>query len=87
MKKSTIPQNLKVLKKWYESNTLDLSHPIQRAAEQWNLLQKSLLVHSILSDFIIPPLYLTKEKVGKNSIYHLLEGKQRVTSLFVWFHQ
>lgn len=82
MKKSTIPQNLKTLKKWFDASTLDLSHPIQRSAGQWNNLQQSLLVHSILSDFIIPPLYLTKEKQGKNTIYHLLEGKQRITSLF-----
>lgn len=82
MKKSTIPQNLKTLKKWYDASTLDLNHPIQRASAQWNNLQQSLLVHSILSDYIVPPLYLTKEKQGKTTIYHLLEGKQRITSLF-----
>ena len=82
MKKSTIPQGLKGLKKWYDAGTLNLDHPIQRASAQWNLLQQSLLIHSILSDYIIPPIYFIKEKVGKNNVFHLIEGKQRLTSLF-----
>ena len=87
MKKSTTPQNIKTLKKWYEAGTLNTDHPVQRVSGIWNNLQQSLLIHSVLSDFIIPPLYMLKEKVDKTTVYHLLEGKQRVTSLFSFINE
>ena len=81
MNKSTLPQGVRQLAKWYEKGTLKFDLPIQRASGQWSLLQKSLLVHSILADFPIPPLYLVKYK-DSEVLYQALDGKQRCTSVF-----
>ena len=83
MQKSNLPQGLRTLQKWYTTKNLRFDLPIQRAAGQWSPLQKSLLVHSILADFPVPPLYFIKYK-GKNDRvnYQALDGKQRCTSLF-----
>lgn len=83
MQKSSLPEGIRTLQKWYATKTLRFDLPIQRAEGQWNVLQKSLLVHSILADFPIPPLYLIKYKEEDNSVmYQALDGKQRCTSLF-----
>lgn len=83
MNKTTLPQGLRKLKAWAEKDTLRFDLPIQRASGQWNALQKSLLVHSILADFPVPPLYLIKYKTeGNDTMYQALDGKQRCTSLF-----
>lgn len=83
MNKSTLPQGLRTLQKWHEKGTLRFDLPIQRASGQWNLLQKSLLIHSILSDYPIPPLYFIKYKEEDSSTtYQALDGKQRLTSIF-----
>lgn len=83
MNKTTLPQGLRKLKNWNEKETLKFDLPIQRASGQWNALQKSLLVHSILADYPVPPLYLIKYKAeGSDTLYQALDGKQRCTSLF-----
>ena len=88
MQKSTLPQGIKTLKGWYqEKQQLKFDLPVQRNAGQWNNLQKSLLIHSLLSAFPIPPIYLIKEKIGEEGgkdcfLYQALDGKQRLTSIF-----
>ena len=83
MQKSNLPQGVRTLEKWYSTNTLKFDLPIQRASGQWSPLQKSLLIHSLLADFPVPPLYFIKYK-GKddNVTYQALDGKQRCTSIF-----
>ena len=49
---------------------------------QWQSYQKSLLIHSILGDYLIPPIYLVKYKEADETYYEALDGKQRVTSIF-----
>ena len=46
MQKSSLPEGIRTLQKWYATKTLRFDLPIQRAEGQWNVLQKSLLVHS-----------------------------------------
>lgn len=83
MNKSTLPQGVRVLKRWYEKGVLKFDLPIQRANGQWQLAQKSLLIHSILSDYPVPPLYFNKYKGTDNeNYYQALDGKQRCTSIF-----
>ena len=81
MNKATLPQGIRQLAKWYEKGTLKFDLPIQRASGQWSLLQKSLLVHSILADYPIPALYLVRYKDNETT-YQALDGKQRCTSIF-----
>ena len=49
MQKSTLPQGVRKLKAWAEKGALAFDLPIQRASGQWSLLQKSLLIHSMLA--------------------------------------
>ena len=68
MKKSTIPYTVMQLKKMYEkSGILDFDCPIQRRYGMWDDYKKSLLPHSMLIGFVIPPLYFTKENKGSTS--------------------
>ena len=83
MLKSNIPAGVKTLKGWYDKGILDLEHNIQRSAGQWSLLQKSLLIHSMLASFPIPPFYLIKIKNDDGSTnYSAIECKQRLTTVF-----
>lgn len=80
--KSTLPTGVRTLLGWISKGTLRLDADIQRAVGQWNNLQQSLLVHSILAEFPVPPLYFQKYKDGKgNTCYSCLEGKQRLSTL------
>ena len=53
MNKSTLPVGIKTLIGWKNKGTLTFDNPIQRSGSQWTLLQKSLLIHSILFQTVI----------------------------------
>lgn len=66
-------------------NTLQMDHVIQRQSGQWDgdKLKKSLLIHSILANYPVPPIYCLKEAVSeKDYSYSILDGKQRLTTIF-----
>ena len=68
-----------------EKHTLDFCHPIQRQSGQWDgdKLKKSLLIHSILAGYPVPPIYCLKEALDeKNFSYSILDGKQRLQTAF-----
>ena len=83
MQKSTLPQGVRKLKAWAEKGALAFDLPIQRASGQWSLLQKSLLIHSMLAEYPIPPLYFIKCRTEEGGAqYQALDGKQRCTGIF-----
>ena len=83
MNKTTLPLGIHQLKNKVEKGIFRFDLPIQRASGQWTVLQKSLLIHSMLADFPVPPLYFIKYKDEENeTIYQALDGKQRCTSIF-----
>lgn len=82
MNRSTLPTGIKTLKNWNDKQTLKFDLPIQRNSGMWNLLQKSMLVYSILNEYPVPSLYLAKYKNDSETIYQAIDGKQRCTSLF-----
>lgn len=86
MIKTTLNWTVKNLKSMYEGkNTLQMDHVIQRQSGQWDgdKLKKSLLVHSILANYPVPPVYCLKEAVSeKDYSYSILDGKQRITTIF-----
>lgn len=83
MQKSSLPQGVRTLMNWRDKGMLTFDNPVQRAGSQWNLLQKSLLVHSMLANYPIPAVYFLKYKDDKNNtIYDCLDAKQRLTSVF-----
>lgn len=48
MNKSTLPVGIKTMIGWKNKGSLTFDNPIQRSGSQWSLLQKSLLIHSII---------------------------------------
>ena len=83
MNKSTLPVGIKTLMTWKNKGMLTFDNPIQRSGSQWSLLQKSLLIHSIIVGYPIPPCYLLKSKNSDgNTVYDCLDAKQRITSIF-----
>lgn len=81
MQKSSLPVGLKTLIKYYEKDgTLSLESPIQRRSGQWNNLKQSMLIHSMLSDYIIPHMYFRKEQKDGRNFLTVLDGKQRLTT-------
>lgn len=86
MIKTTLNWTVKNLKNMYDGkNTLQIDHPIQRQSGQWegDRLKKSLLIHSMLANYPVPPIYCLKEAMGgKDYSYSILDGKQRLTTIF-----
>lgn len=86
MIKTTLNWTVKNLKSMYDGkNTLQMDHAIQRQSGQWDgdRLKKSLLIHSILANYPVPPIYCLKEAVNeKDYSYSILDGKQRLTTTF-----
>lgn len=86
MIKTTLNWTVKNLKNMYDGkNTLQMDHVIQRQSGQWEgeRLKKSLLIHSLLANYPVPPIYCLKEAVSeKDYSYSILDGKQRLTTTF-----
>lgn len=83
MNKSTLPVGIKSLMSWKSKGQLTFDNPIQRSGCQWTLLQKSLLIHSVLMGYPIPPCYFLKAKKDDgDTVYDCLDSKQRLTSIF-----
>lgn len=86
MIKTTLNWTVKNLKSMYDNkNTLQMDHVIQRQNQQWegDRLKKSLLIHSILANYPVPPLYCLKEPLNeKDFSYSILDGKQRLCTVF-----
>lgn len=76
------------IKKYFETGTLALNHPIQRRGEQWDTLQKSKLIQTIFLKWnIIPPIVVERTfkefGSGNQPVYNyaVLDGKQRITTI------
>lgn len=76
--------SLQYLLERYTSQKLNFDFAIQRDSGQWNAEQKSLLIHSIVSDMIIPTTYLVKENAANGEIWTVIDGKQRLTTLMTF---
>ncbi|TCI25271.1 DUF262 domain-containing protein [Exiguobacterium sp. SH5S4] len=78
---------VKQLGKMTENGKLRYDYPIQRAGGQWNREQQSYLVHSVASNFPIPPIYTVvynerhEETDEIIPVRYVLDGKQRLTTL------
>jgi uncharacterized protein with ParB-like and HNH nuclease domain len=80
VKKLSVSYTVKKIKQKIDRNDIVFNHPIQRKAGQWTEEQRSLLIHSILLDYPIPPLYAVKDE-EENNKYSILDGKQRLTTI------
>lgn len=88
MNRSQLPLGVGTLHKYWNEGTLACSLSFQRNSSQWNLITKSSLVASVLTDSYIPAVIFLKDKAGTTDrgkdIFHyeILDGQQRLTSLF-----
>lgn len=85
-KRHNVTHNIKSFCKLISDGTVVFNHPFQREGGQWNDEQKSLLIHSLATDFDITPIY----SVGIISIldngqsqtkYSITDGQQRLTTI------
>lgn len=72
---------IKAINEGIENKTIVFDHPMQRKPGQWNLEQQSLLIHSILEGFAIPPAYALQQFESDYDSFSVLDGKQRFTTL------
>ena len=76
MKRANISWNARQLSKMIEKGTIIFDSAIQRNLV-WDDKRKSLLIHSMLEGYPIPPMYAAKE----NGSYSFLDGKQRCNAI------
>jgi hypothetical protein len=92
MNRSSIPLGLQTLKKYWENEVLTCNLSFQRHAGMWNAITKSSLVASLLSDSYIPPILFLKDITGTDDkgkdiiTYSILDGQQRLTTLFAYMN-
>lgn len=72
---------IKAINERIENENIVFDHPMLRKPGQWDLDQQSLLVHSILAGFTIPPAYALQQFEGDYDSFSVLDGKQRFTTL------
>ena len=75
VKKST--QKIDQINKWHEKGKIAFDLTIQRKEGIWDTKRKSKLIHSVLVNYPIPPVFAKRE----DTTYHILDGKQRLTSI------
>lgn len=61
-----------------KSGKLNLDHPVQRKASQWDVEKKSKFINSLISGIISPEIIIC-EKDGER---FLIDGKQRTSTLY-----
>jgi len=76
--KKQFPRTAYDLDKMYKEGKLSFDNAVQRSLV-WNNDQKSLLIHSMIIDFPIPPMYCNCIfEDPKKRVYDFLDGKQRI---------
>jgi len=79
--KTTKPNwNVRKLQRLANNGELRFDYPIQRASGQWDELQMSLLIHSIVGDYPVPPVAVVKAEVNNEEGEFVIDGKQRITN-------
>lgn len=76
LKKANISWNARQLTKMIGKESIIFDAAIQRNLV-WDNERKSLLIHSMLSGYPIPPMYATKD----DGVYSMLDGKQRSNAI------
>lgn len=80
-KRHNVSQTVKSFVKMISNNEISFDYPVQRAYNQWNHLQQSLLIHSVLTDFDVPSVYAVGAKEDEKAVYSIIDGKQRLSVL------
>lgn len=78
LKRATSPLTITQLQSMNTKGRLNFNIAIQRKGNIWDINRKSLLVHSLITGFPVPPIYTRIN----GDIYDFVDGKQRITTLF-----
>lgn len=81
LKKANISWSVKQVVKMIRNGNIKFDNAVQRGYV-WDKKRGSLLIHSLLSGFPVPAFYSVKGEDGK---YDMLDGKQRMTTLFRFY--
>lgn len=76
LKKANISWNARQLCKMVQNGSIRFDNVVQRGYV-WDVKKKSLLIHSMLVGYPIPPFYAAKDREG----YDMLDGKQRTGAI------
>ena len=71
-----------LIEKMDEKGKLTFDYPIQREDGQWDKGQKALLIDTVFNGYLIPDIYIVKEGTEDFSPMSVLDGKQRLTTLY-----
>lgn len=77
LKKANINWTVKALCNHIKKGEINFDCSVQRGYA-WDNDKKSLLIHSLIEGYPVPPFYLSKN----DSIYDSLDGKQRSTAIY-----
>ena len=80
--KASISWNVKQVVKMLKNNNISLENAVQRGYE-WSNSKASLFIHSLIVGYPVPPFYAAR---GKDKVYDMLDGKQRLTSLLRFYN-
>ena len=81
LKRANVSLTVKQIANMYETNGLTFDNAVQRGLV-WDNKRKSLLIHSLIMGYPVPPLYAAKADDG----YDVLDGKQRCNALYEFMH-
>lgn len=76
IKRANINWNAKQLSKMAQKGNISFDNAVQRGYV-WDVKRKSLLIHSMILGYPIPPFYAAKNENG----YDMLDGKQRINAI------
>jgi hypothetical protein len=79
IKKSQIPMTIKKLVEGLKDGSIRTDLNVQRNLV-WDEERQSLLIHSVLFGYPVPPIYGRLIKSDENNTLWLLDGKQRITT-------
>lgn len=65
-----------------KNNRLVFNCPIQRPEGQWNNVAQSLLIHSILQEYLVPNVCIVQNGADDFEPMTVLDGKQRMTVIY-----
>ena len=64
------------------NNRLVFDCPIQRPEGLWNNIAQSLLIHSILQEYLVPAVFIVQYGADDFEPMTVLDGKQRMTTIY-----
>jgi len=76
-------QGLISLARLVETRAIDVAPKFQRR-DRWDAEKQSLLIESFLTNIPVPPVYLA-EDIAQLGSYAVIDGKQRLTAISVYF--